>query len=184
MSTPTISVTESMLMTALRTVLLALVPTSSIVQGYQNRVALPNGAFLELTSLLVKPLSMTDNPRSGWVPGTSNPGVEGNTRSNEWVCQVDCFGAGASEMANLVALLVRTSFACTAFGNLTPAPLAPLFTTEPRQLQFLNDSNQYEARWLFEFHAQYNPVVLTPLDFADTLEVIPVSIDARFPPES
>lgn len=184
MTLPTISVTESMLMTALRTVLLALVPTSSVVQGYQNRVALPNGAFLELTSLLVKPLSMTDSPRSNWVPGSSNPGLEGNTRSNEWVCQIDCFGQGASEMANLVALLVRTSFACTAFGNLSPAPLAPLYATEPKQLQFINDSAQYEPRWLFEFHAQYNPVVQTALDFADTLEVIPASIDASFPPES
>lgn len=186
MSTPPpfLSVTESMLMTALRTVLLTLIPGATIIQGYQNRVAMPTGATVTLTSLRMTPLCMTFSPTSSWLPGTVNPGTEGNQRAEEWVCQIDVFGPGASDSARLVNLLVRSNYACEAFAALTPAPLVPLFAGTPAQFMFVNDSNQYEPRWMFEFHAQFNPVVETPLDFANTLAVELVDVDARFPPET
>lgn len=184
MSTPSLSVTEAMLMTALRAVLLVLVPGASVIQGYQNRVAMPSGATLLMTSLATPPLSLTDAPTALWAPGTSNPGAVGSTRSEEWVCQLDFFGPGAAESARLVNVLVRSVYATEAFAALTPAPLAPLYATEAQQGQFVNSENQYEPRWHFDFHAQYNPVVTTDQDFANALSVTLAEIDVTFPPES
>lgn len=182
MSTPLLSVTEAMLMTALREALLVLWPSAAVVQGYQNRVAMPTGATLEMTSLTDVGLSTTDAPPSGWVPGASNPGLLTLRRSEEWVCQLDFYGPGASDAARLVNLLVRSDYAFATFVAQTPEVLAPLYATPSKQLPFINDSNQYEPRWMFEFHAQYNPVVEIPQDFATSLEVTPVNVDARFPP--
>ncbi len=182
MSTPTISVTESMLMTALRTALLTLLPAASIIQGYQNRVAMPNGVVVEMTSLTDAALSTTDAPPSLWNAGGANPGLAGERRSDKWACQLDFFGTGASDAARMVNLLVRSDYAFSVFATQTPEVLAPLYATEARQVAFVNDSEQYEPRWMFEFHAQYNPVILVPQDFATSLEVNPVSVDAAFPP--
>lgn len=182
MSTPTISVTETMLMTALRAALIALLPSASIVQGYQNRVAMPNGSIVEMTSLTDVALTTTDAPASMYEPGDTNPGLMGLRRSDKWSCQLDFFGAGASDAARLINMLVRSDYAYTVFSTQSPEVLAPLYATEARQVAFVNDSEQYEPRWMFEFHAQYNPVVLVPQDFATSLEVVPASVDATYPP--
>lgn len=184
MSTVTISVTEAMLMTALRAVLLALIPGAAVIQGYQNRVAMPTGATLVMTSLSTPPLSMTDEPLSLWAPGSVNPGAVGSTRSEEWVCQLDFFGTGAAESARLVNILVRSIYAANAFAALSPAPLAPLYAEPAQQATFINSENQYEPRWHFDFHAQYNPVVTTDQDFANELAVKLAEVDTTFPPES
>src|SRR6185437_8444727 len=58
--------------------------------------------------------------------------------------------------------------------------MQPLYAEEPRNLTMINAENQYEPRWSFDFIAQFNPVVSTPLDFAVALTVIPPKWTPRF----
>lgn len=171
----TISITEEML----RQALLEFVATcvdGEVVAGQDNRVAQPEGTYYVLQTLWTKGLSTN---KETW--DTVNLTVS-NSRDTEWCCQVDVYGANAADRAAILATLCKTQWAADQFavGGL----LAPLFATDPLQTTMINEEAQYEERYTFEFHAQFNPVVTTPGQFADVLTITPVDVDVRFPPET
>lgn len=176
-SAATISVTESMLYTALRTFLLGLV-SCPVLQSQQNRVAMPTGNFILMTSLMTPALS-TD--RVAFVPGQSNPGNETHSRSMRWDVQLDCYGPSAADMAALIATTFKTDYATRQFA-LAAIELQPLYANDPRQMTIIDSEQQYEPRWIIELALQYNPVVTLPQDYAMSLSVIPAEVDAVFPP--
>ena len=57
----------------------------------------------------------------------------------------------------------------------------PLYHSQPQQRPFINEGNQYEWRWVVEITMQVNQIVTVPMEFADTLDVDPVSVEAAFP---
>lgn len=173
----TISVTESMLYTALRTFLLGLV-SCPIQQSQQNRESMPQGDFILMTGLAAPALS-TD--KTTFVPGSSNPGNETHARSTQWNVQLDCYGQDAADMAALIATSFKTDYAATALAA-AAIEIQPLYANDPRQMTIVNAENQYEPRWIVELALQYNPVVTLPQDFAIGLTVIPAEVDAVFPP--
>lgn len=173
----TISVTESMLYTALRTFLLGLV-TCPVMQSQQNRAAMPTGDFILMTGLNAVGLS-TD--KVTFIPGQENPGNETHTRSTQWNVQLDCYGPDAADMAALVATTFKTDYAAQALAA-AAIEIQPLYANDPRQMTIINAEQQYEPRWIVELALQYNPVVTLPQDFAMALTVIPAEVDATFPP--
>jgi hypothetical protein len=50
------------------------------------------------------------------------------------------------------------------------------------QAALVNGEEQYEERWIVGANLQYNPVVSTPQQFADTLEATLINVDEAFPP--
>lgn len=180
---PTISITEANLLTQMKNWLIAVsgLGTNAVVKGQANRVAMPNGNYVLMTSLGMKELSYTK--KATYTPGSANPGTEGDERSMEWRVQLDCYGPGAFDLADTLKVITRTEFTFDQFAA-SGVDMQPLYASEPRNLTIVNGEGQYEPRWSFDLHVQYNPVVTFQQSFADALEVTPKSIDAQFPPES
>lgn len=174
--TASISITESALLTALRSFLLGIIG-GEVIKAQGNRAAMPTGDFCTMTPLLVTGLS-TD--RVTYADPGSNPGTGDHSRSTRWDCQLDFYGPSAADHAATVATLIRTGYACEQFAA-SGVDMQPLYAGEPKQTTMLNAEQQFEDRWTLEFSAQFNPAVSTPQDFAAALTVVPASIDARFP---
>lgn len=170
----TISITESQLYTALRTFLIGVLPCA-VVQGQQNRVAMPVGDFVTMTSLGTAGLS-TD--KATYQPQAS---TQTHQRSTRWDVQLDFYGANAADYANLVATLMKSDYACSQI-EASGLSMDPLYAEEPRQIPFVNAENQYEKRWSVQCAFQFNPTVVVAQQFAASLQVIPESIDVVFPP--
>lgn len=174
----TISITKSQLQTALCTFLLGILGSGwQVIEAQDNRVAMPTGNFVTMTSLLTP---MISTPKEVWTPGTVNPGIESNLTSSRWRCQLDFYGPGAQDAATIVSRLIRTEYACDQF-TASGVDMQPLYADEPRNTAMINAEQQYEERWTFDFHAQFNPVVSTPLDFASTLTAELVEVDTTYP---
>ena len=172
-----ISITENDLYTALRAFLMQAVD-GDVIAGQDNQVAMPTGTFTVMTTLRVVGLSTN---KTVWDQANQQ---EANGRSTEWACQLDFYSDETGPAVNnawAFAQLVRTEFACTAFLAL-PGQIQPLYATDPANTTMINSEAQYQERYTLEFHAQFNPVVTTPLAFADTLTVGLVEVDAKFPP--
>lgn len=170
----TISITESQLYTALRSLLLGVLPCQ-VVQAQQNRVAMPVGDFVTMTSLGTSGLS-TDKATYQPVAGTQT-----HERSTRWDVQLDFYGANAADYANLVATLMKSDYACSQI-EASGLSMDPLYAEEPRQIPFVNAESQYEKRWSVQCAFQFNPTVVVAQQFAASLEVVPASIDVVFPP--
>lgn len=176
MSAATISLTQSALLTALRSFLLGLY-AGEVVQAQDNRVPMPLGSFCTMTAMYITPLSMSFDTYTD--PGT-NPGTANNQRSTQWRVQLDFYGPGAADSATIIAQTVRTEYACT---QLVASGMQPLYASEPKNTTLINAEQQFENRWTVDFIAQFNPIVTTPMDFAAQLDIGLADVDVTFPPE-
>lgn len=179
MTAATITITEQNLYGTYRAFIQSLLdPSVRVLQGQGNRTAMPTGSFVVMQTLS-SPILSTN--RDTWTPGSVNPGLIAAERSMEWICQTDCYGDDAMELANIISLKARSQYGCDQFAT-SGFGIQPFYATEPRQTSMINGEQQYENRYTFELHAQYNPSVSTPQDFADTLDIALVEVDAEFPP--
>lgn len=90
----------------------------------------------------------------------------------------------AGDMAQTTSTLLRDDYGVQFFAALTP-PLngvVPLYADDPRQMPFLNAEQQYEWRWVLEAELQVNQVVVVPQQFADSIDVTLISVEATYPP--
>lgn len=103
----------------------------------------------------------------------------------KWTVQLDfhSLDSTAGDMARMVQALMRDDFAVDQFAGQSPNyGVAPLYSDDPRYMVFINDSMQAEWRWILEAFLQVNTQVTVPQQFSDTLSVVPVSVDAAYPP--
>lgn len=102
-----------------------------------------------------------------------------------WVVQLDVHGDGATtnsaDNAQVISTMMRDAYAFEFFRD--AGGLAwPLYAEDPRQIPFTNAENQYEDRWIVEVALQTNPAMVLPQQFADTVAIDTVSVEATFPP--
>lgn len=95
--------------------------------------------------------------------------------------QLDVHGPGGSDNTVVITTLFRDSYGIEQF-KATGFDVAPLYTSEPRQLPFLNGEQQIEQRWIIDAVLQCNPVVTVPLQYADALTIELVEVDTVYPP--
>ncbi len=89
----------------------------------------------------------------------------------------------AGDMAATVSALFRDSFAVNQFANQSPNyGVVPLLADDARQMPFINDQQQFEWRWVVEALLQSNIVLSVPQQFADSTDLMTVSVDATYPP--
>jgi len=177
--TATISITQDTLTTALRGFLLPIVSTTEVFLSQQNLDPMPLGSFITMTPISTEGLST--NHTSYHDTGVSGTGTQMNSRTTLWRCQLDCYGDDAQDMANIIATLWRSPYACE---NLTTDTLniQPLYAGEPHQTTMINAEQQFENRWTVDVMLQFNPVITVPQDFADQLVIGLVEIGAKYPP--
>lgn len=173
----TISVTDSDLFTALRSYLLTVIGSGvEIIQTQNNRVPMPQGPFIAMTPVRIDGLS---TPVTSYEDPGVGTGSRLDTRTTQWRVQLDFYGPNASMQAAIVAGLWRTEYTTDLLKD---GPLQPLYPGDPLQTTMVNAEMQWESRWTLELFAQFNPVITSPQQFADELQVVLVEVDTQYPP--
>lgn len=171
--TVTVSPSQSVVMTALRTLILDLI-TCEVVQGLGNGVPMPLGAFIAITPLFQTRLSTNVDSYADPTPTT---GTKAAQQSVQYTVQIDCYGPDSSDWAVILSTMLRDEYAC-----LSMAPdVQPLSADDPRMAPLIDGEQQYEQRWTITALLQYNPVVSTPMQFFTQANVGLVDVDAAYP---
>lgn len=169
----TIDITEDAVMTALRAFLLAMLPADTqVVAGQQNHVPLPQGRVVVITPLMHVAMD---------VPTTAYDRKDdriGKRQSLDWRVQLDIYGEDAADMAAMLATVLRSD---VSFDWLAEQKyvIRPLYAEDPRNMAFINDAMNYEARWMLEVHLQANPTTTLPQQFAESLHVGLIEVDTK-----
>jgi len=102
------------------------------------------------------------------------------TQETEVTIQADVHGPAAADNAARIATLFRDQFGVDAFAAQGIA-LAPLYTSDPRQMPFDNGEQQVEERWVIDLCMQANVTITTTGQFADQLAATAEAVEAVYP---
>lgn len=178
-----IDLTESSILTALRSYLLSILPNEvEIVRSQSNRVPSPAASdYVVMTPGLRERLE-TNRTNYSDQPLASPPvGTSSSEMSTKMTVQLDVHGPFSADNTQIIATLFRSQSSCDFFAA-TGFNMAPLYTSEPRQLNFETAERQNELRWIVDVVLQINPIITQAQDFADKLTVGVHSVDVEFPP--
>ena len=172
----TVSISESNVLTALRTFILSLV-TCEVIRGLGNRAAMPAGDFIAMTTIMAPPLATNVSTYSD-IPGAGTQNIKRSTQIN---IQLDCYDVSAAENATIISTLLRSEYACNSFAA-SGFDIQPLYAEDPKQMPIVNAESQWQERWTFAAVLQFNPVIAVPQDFATTLNANLVNVEATYKP--
>lgn len=163
-----ISLTEDAVLTAVRTLLLAILPAGwEVITGQANRVPEPKSVnFVVMTPASRVRLSTNTD---AWPLDNPAPAAIDVAHGVEVKFQLDIHGPGGADAGSLIATIMRDQWGVEQLKN---SGITPLYANDGRQLPFLNAENQYEDRWVMEASFQIAPSVSTPAEFAATLDPI------------
>ncbi len=169
------SITETQLFTALRVFVLEVTGLDEklVLRGPLNRLAMPKADFIVLSPLGQKALATNTT-----VYDATTKSVR---RSTEWSAQIDCYGKGGGDLAQVIGTMIRDSWACERFAALDP-DVQPLYATDAKQIPLVTGEQQYEQRWAFEVRLSYKPIVVVLQDSADELIIEFVNVDVAHAP--
>lgn len=181
MTAPTINITESQTLQALRTVLIGWLPAGvEVIKGQPNRVAEPAGSdFVVMTPILRERLGTNQATFTDTYPSTTQ--TRQDVQATRVTVQLDVHGPAAADNVQVISTLLRSEVATDAF-EATGFDVAPLYAGDPRQAPFLNAEQQIETRWTLDAVMQTSPVVTTAQDFAGSLSVGIHNVDVDYPP--
>jgi hypothetical protein len=110
-------------------------------------------------------------------------------QGQQMVIQIDFHDTGveAGDAAAAFTTAFRDEYATGFFEALADTDavydgIAPLYADEGRLVPYTNENQQNEWRWVVEATLQANRVIALPTQYADSIEVTPVSVEASFPP--
>ena len=112
-----------------------------------------------------------------------NAGTANAEQYTQISIQLDVHGPSSGDNSQVIATLFWDQ---DAFQVITTQgfDIAPLYCSDPRQIPFINAEQQYEDRYVIDIELQANPIVQTPIQFADELELGPlgiVNVTAEYP---
>ena len=123
--------------------------SSKIVRGYQNGMPLP------IDGIVITFITETDLDQLGYSEVT-NPDLISQTitvqTAVKTMMQVDCYGELGQARARQIATMFKNPYACERLQSCQPLDYRP-----PKNLSFVNEASEYEARWMVEIDMQYNP---------------------------
>jgi hypothetical protein len=102
----------------------------------------------------------------------------------EMVVQCDVHGPASGDNAQRISTLMRDMYGVQAFQNAQDGVdgVTPLFADDPRQLPFINAEQQWEERWAIDMHLQVNIELTLTQQFAASLTVGVINVEATYPP--
>lgn len=176
MTALSVAPTDDAIMTALRAFLIAILPPSvEVIQGQDNRVAEPKVPdFIVMTPMnQVRMATNEDEWSTAIFPPATPPSELLLTASVMMAVQLDVHGPNAPNNTLLLSTVWRDEFAT---DNVDTSIIAPLYTDDPVQMPFINGEAQYENRWVIMLYLQVRPQVVTPMQFADIVNVTLVEV--------
>ena len=99
-------------------------------------------------------------------------GTLSKMQETEVTIQADVHGPAAADNSARIATLFRDQFGVDAFAAQGVA-LAPLYTSDPRQMPFDNGEQQVEERWIIDLVMQANVTITTTGQFAASVRAFP-----------
>lgn len=127
--------------------------TCPIVQGYQNGSPLPKDAIV-ITFITETDLDQLAYSEDEDLTATTSEPFKVITVQTavKTMMQVDCYGDSGQARARKIATMFKNPYACERLQSCQPLDYRP-----PKNLQFVNEQQEYEPRWMVEIDMQYNP---------------------------
>lgn len=170
---------DSNVMQALGQFLTAIMPAGvEVIRGQENRVAPPDGDYVVMNPGRRNARWL---PSQTWDQTDPNPTTVTVTAPTAPVVQCDFHGESAADNASILTSLMRTPWGVDQFKAMNLG-VTPLSATDPVQAPFKTGEQQYEDRWTVDIELQINAVITVTQDFAATLEIGLVNVDAAYPP--
>lgn len=173
--TLTVSITQADIYAKVRALVLDVVPVGTeVVQGLGNGVPPPVGPYVAMTMVLRNPHR---TPQESWDRINPDPQAIAIEQGTLIRVQLDCYGPDSGDWSEMLATVLRTEYACRLLD-----PVSPLYADNPVQAALVNGEEQYEQRWIVGANLQYNPVIMTPMQFANVAEVTLINVDEAYKP--
>jgi len=148
--TVSITITEQDVFQAVRTFLLAILPSGvEVVQAFDQSVPMPDGPFLAMSTSGFKPLST-----SVGTYGTSDQSLS-FLQPYEWPVQIDAYGPLSGDYISALCGIFRTPFSVDQFSTYG-FDITPLWADDPVQMPIINGEKQWEKRFKTSLHFQVN----------------------------
>ena len=161
------------LFTKMRSMLMAIVPSVEVVKGLGNNVSMPSGPFISMIPVGMRRLSTTSHiyydPVSAINADRATVGTVTNDQSMAIDIQVDCYGPSSNTWAANISALWRDQYAANLFSAIQAAPL---YSDDPRMIPLEDAAKNYQERWVTMLTLQYNPEIVTPMYFFDTMPLV------------
>ena len=145
----------------IRLYLLGMFPAASsqIIQAFQNNNPLPENAIV-MQALFERNLAET----STYYTPTQEQAHAQN--SVDVRIQLSFYGPEAEKRSRTVYTLWKSYYSTDRMTL-----CQPLYANGRDRRPYINESNQYEDRWIVDLSLQYNPRVTYAQDFTDSAEV-------------
>lgn len=170
-----VSLTLQDVYTRMANVLRDIVPAEvPVIQGWENMVPMPVGPFV-----LMRAVMQTPHRTPVETYDTTNPDPAAISIEQGILVRMQCdhYGPLSFDWAATLTAIMRTEYGCGLM-----VPMSPLYCKEPKQAAITNAEAQFEQRWIVDALLQYNPVISTPMQFADQAEIDLIEVDERYPP--
>lgn len=157
--------------------LTSIVPTGTpVLRGPVNRATLPVNPCVVFTYLFQNRLRTNLHTDDDPYP---TPGGTTTTEQGTLVhVQMDFYGPQSNEWAVAAEMLWRDEYAC----DILRPECQPLYTNDARMVPLVTGEEQYLERYTLTAMLQWNPVTVTPQQFADALDVTIIEVDSAYPP--
>lgn len=149
-------------------------------------VDVPDGTTIDtqMTGDPGEPGAYTVSSTASASPAVLGAGYNDITQNTEITIQADVHSddmAIAGNYSEIISTLFRDEYATNYFDALG-MPIEPLYASDPRQMPFLNDAQQYESRFVVELCLQANQTVRVPQQFMDSVDIGLIEVDSHYPP--
>jgi hypothetical protein len=182
MATYSLGQTQSQVLTVVKAWLqeVTALGNTAVVQGQPNRVAAPSA-----TNYIVFTPIMRERLATNVVKYSSSNATlldqHTSTQSTRFTVQVDVYGPASPDTIQILSTEFRSNDAVEYFAAAI-TDVTPLYTSEPRQIPFVDEGDQVQMRWSIDLACQIKPGVTTSQQFADSLEIGMIPVDVYFPP--
>lgn len=145
----------------IRLYLLGMFPAagSQIIQAFQNNNPLPENAIV-MQALFERNL---DETSTYYEPALEQAHAQ---NSVDVRLQLSFYGSGAEKRSRTLYTLWKSPYTTNRMTL-----CQPLYANGRDRRPYINDSNQYEDRWIVDLALQFNPMVTYAQDFTDSAEV-------------
>lgn len=136
-------------------------------QAQANRATMLKGQFCIITPLRFIRLSTTENIKQD--TGSPSTSAMSYTEVRRADLQIDIYGDGAGDRANILETVFRSGYAWEAIKALD-ARLSPLYSSDAIQAPMINAEEQWQERYTLTLSLQADIIVTLPQDYFETVE--------------
>lgn len=176
----TLDVSEANAFTVIRAFILSVLGTAvkSVIQVPSNRVPTPAAyPFMTMTTVMKEQIEF---PTRAISDPAVQPQTVGSTMPTLLRVQVDAYGTGAGDIAQILFSALQDPASFEFFRAHTIQGVYPLYVEAPTQVPMVTAEDGYEVRWMMQINLQYNPTISTTIQTASALGVDVVNVEATY----